>query len=263
MAIIRRIPWTEQPQDAVGVDSGNPLAIGLRGLVNAAQIKVNQVNNAPAVFTNPDLMTRSPNPRGIGQTSGVASDFIYSTYATQLDAAGGNFSLLAFFQIKSVGAARTAATAGNFQPISIGIDASGNVVGKAALANTTVTSDATYSVGDFICAAHVGSTSGFVLYINGIKQSGLGSASTSGFAFGRSDIAIQAPNFSILGAANWARALSDAEAVELTRNPWQLFAPRTQRIWAPAVASGIPTLSAATLINITSTTATPRVTLTF
>lgn len=60
----------------------------------------------------------------------------------------------------------------------------------------------------------------------------------------------------------WNRALSDAEVAEVSRNPWQLFAPE-RRVTYFFPASGIPTLSAATAVSIGSTTATPRVTLTF
>lgn len=46
------------------------------------------------------------------------------------------------------------------------------------------------------------------------------------------------------------------------KNPWQLFTPE-RRVSYFFPASGIPTLSAATAVSITSTTATPRVTVTF
>jgi hypothetical protein len=63
-------------------------------------------------------------------------------------------------------------------------------------------------------------------------------------------------------SAAWARTLSDEEAQSLTANPWQLFAPR--RIWVPQAAiTGAPTLSTAEIAAYTSTTARPRVTLTF
>lgn len=66
----------------------------------------------------------------------------------------------------------------------------------------------------------------------------------------------------VLDARIYSRCLTASEVKEMYDNPWQLFAPR--RIWVPqANISGVPTLSAATLINITSTNATPRVTLTF
>jgi hypothetical protein len=64
-----------------------------------------------------------------------------------------------------------------------------------------------------------------------------------------------------MGAWNW---LPETLGFELLNNPWQLFAPLPRRIWAPsAPITGIPTLSLATLVNVTQTTATPRVTVTF
>ena len=59
------------------------------------------------------------------------------------------------------------------------------------------------------------------------------------------------------------RALSDAEVVSLSRNPWQALAPAPRRLWGVAAASGIPTLSAASVTAITATTARPQVTVTF
>ncbi len=64
----------------------------------------------------------------------------------------------------------------------------------------------------------------------------------------------------------WTRGLSDAEASWLTRgdNSYAVFAPVERQIWVPvSAASGIPVLSAATAIDITSTQARPRVTVTF
>lgn len=50
--------------------------------------------------------------------------------------------------------------------------------------------------------------------------------------------------------------------VTADKNPWQLFAPE-RRVTYFFPTSGIPTLSAATAVSIGSTTATPRVTVTF
>ena len=62
--------------------------------------------------------------------------------------------------------------------------------------------------------------------------------------------------------AYWTRDLSSAELRSLSANPWQLFAPE-RRVSYFFPASAIPTLSAATAVSIGSTTATPRVTVTF
>jgi hypothetical protein len=60
----------------------------------------------------------------------------------------------------------------------------------------------------------------------------------------------------------WDRALTPLEYRELYSNPWQMFAAPRGRMWVDSGTS-IPVLSAATVTNLTATTATPRVTLTF
>lgn len=44
-------------------------------------------------------------------------------------------------------------------------------------------------------------------------------------------------------AAMWGRALSDAELIALSTNPWQLFKPIERRIWVPVSAGGGQTIS--------------------
>lgn len=79
---------------------------------------------------------------------------------------------------------------------------------------------------------------------------GLRRAASSGFLSG-----------DVFAAFAWNRALSPAEIADLSANPWQLLEP--ERIWVP-VSSGpsTPVLSAPTVISITATSATPRVTVT-
>lgn len=68
---------------------------------------------------------------------------------------------------------------------------------------------------------------------------------------------------SILLAAIWNRSMSQAEANSITENPWQLFKPARPIIYSISSASAAPTLSLATAVNITSSSAQPRVTVTF
>lgn len=48
-------------------------------------------------------------------------------------------------------------------------------------------------------------------------------------------------------------AVPDAIIENLIRNPWQLFAPQTQRIWVPSAAAGVPTLTSIAASSITTT----------
>lgn len=58
-------------------------------------------------------------------------------------------------------------------------------------------------------------------------------------------------------------ALANAEIADLRANPWSLFAPLPSRVFYSLAATAAPTLSAAGVTSITSTGATPQVTVTF
>ena len=61
-------------------------------------------------------------------------------------------------------------------------------------------------------------------------------------------------------AAGWN---DQAWASALSANPWQIFAPMRRFLPGAAAPTGVPTLSGLTFIDITATSARPRVTLTF
>ncbi len=65
--------------------------------------------------------------------------------------------------------------------------------------------------------------------------------------------------------AFWNRVLTPEESQELSANPWRLFAPVVHRYGfaSAAASSGIPFLSLAGASSITSSMATPFVTVTF
>jgi hypothetical protein len=78
----------------------------------------------------------------------------------------------------------------------------------------------------------------------------------------------QQRSLAVVIAAVWTRHLSDAEVLSLSRNPWQIFEPTSLHIALAYAAGavtpdGIPTLSLAQLIDLLSTSARPRVTLSF
>lgn len=61
----------------------------------------------------------------------------------------------------------------------------------------------------------------------------------------------------------WNRALTSSEALAFVRNPWQVFSQATPRMYSFPVVVTAPTLSAAKVISVGSTTATPQVYLDF
>lgn len=82
----------------------------------------------------------------------------------------------------------------------------------------------------------------------------LNSATTVATNSARADISV---------AGVWYRAFSDAEAFSWSENPWQILSPLRPIIYSFSSASAAPALSAATVVDITSTSARPRVTVTF
>jgi hypothetical protein len=104
-------------------------------------------------------------------------------------------------------------------------------------------------------------------FFDGVKTrtwTGLGSTIPYADSGGVDGVNIAGGNFTgfVYVALAWARALADAEMRALHENPWQLFRPRTLRIYS-LPASGIPVLSGSTVIDIGQTSARPRVTITF
>lgn len=63
----------------------------------------------------------------------------------------------------------------------------------------------------------------------------------------------------VSGAFAWSRALSLAEIRAHAANPWQVFRQGRQLFYSIPSLSAAPTLSSPTVINITSTSATPQV----
>jgi hypothetical protein len=118
------------------------------------------------------------------------------------------------------------------------------------------------SPGNLVCIGSSITQSGARLFHNG-RFSGTKSGSSFGPLPSPGSVSvISGSRMPQLGGFAFRRALTDGEMVSYTANPWQLFAPE-RRVTYFFPASGIPTLSAATAVSITSTTATPRVTVTF
>lgn len=101
--------------------------------------------------------------------------------------------------------------------------------------------------------------------LSSVIGAGTGSATddgTSSVWIGRRSTGTTQFDGRIFYVALFNRELSPNQAQSIVENPWQLFAPR--RVWVPqTTASSAPTLSAAEIAALTSTTARPRVTLTF
>jgi hypothetical protein len=278
-------PWVRQPQTFVGVNWGNPLVRGLVALIVPAgdryfEIVTRQLteltgtpvvgatidgNRAPARRVKaPPTANKFPNPTGADAIVGPWSVFWEGSPEANAQATdpvfmssettnGRGFKVGfddAFAQFNAIGAGnnyldlsftsnadalgtdsenythRVMATSDGNDTYSLYAKGALNRSGTAGLTTNLIADAARRS---YICAGILGESS----------QAGA----------------------SVIAVFNVQKTLEEYAALYF--NPWQLLAPLPRRMWAPSAASGIPTLSAATVTAITTTTATPRVTLTF
>jgi hypothetical protein len=277
MSIIRQIPWTEQPQEAVGVDWSNPLSAGLISAVIGGQ----RFDCFGRRITFNSTTTTAPGADGLRTVTNGTTDSAYIDIPTQVLTAWTIW--------------------GRTTPTSLALDATLGSLGNTGTSTPTVslrmgnaTSNrlqywqradnsgsisagprdsgvAVFSAGETLSVSLSVSTPTALL--RGFKNGALIEAPSTNIAanswtVNRIGIGVlyAAGNFS-LGAYGsslllfFNRELSDSEQASLAANPWQLFAARVQRIWSPAAAA-IPTLSAATFLpgSITASGFRPRVT---
>lgn len=288
--------WKQQPRGPVGIDWSHSSARGLDLLVNAvgpAAVLASQRSQRVLQFENVFNPSASPTITASPWGAAVA---LRDARANPADfgvvtAANNTTPLTMLVATRQVGLAG----AGSVPVFGRGQDGSGsgwNVAinfeesgGQRLSANAVYTDGgaAGYSATDtvsvvnrwVIAAAVFVPFDGFKLYIDGRLGASYTNAtkgtfrgSTKGYLLGGNAGGQEAfSNRQAMGDfalfAAWTRALPEAEVVELSRNPWQIFRPLRPIIYSLPSASAVPTLSAATAVNITSSSAQPRVTVTF
>lgn len=276
--------WRRQPQGPVAVDWGNPLTRGLNDAFVGNQLAVNlaRTNAAPTLYSaGVSLPTLEGGAGGVGWKLNGTSGVVEVRPNPWVNA-GSYWTQFALFTQRS-------ATASSISTIydgassetvdrSITLDSSGVLSGYTYDGSrVTVTGTKSTPLGKLASAAlrvrpNV-SVQSLDLFCDG-KLDGAVSCVSAGYdAFSNPMLGIGAngvvgTNYISGSAVNlyafglWTRALSDPEIAALSENPWQLFrAPKPIIYSLPS--STIPTLSSPTVINITTTGATPRVTVTF
>jgi hypothetical protein len=243
--LIARTAWTSQPQISVGSDRGNFLCSGLVFLTMPGKLQVNLVDGKAFAGTSGIIETSS---RGIGAYASAPT-----TYPTVTATLGQNYTLFSLGNVTTLGVAGSmiddddgstraflfrivVSGAPDFTPFT-----SGNVpVGITGAAFTAAQLSAGVTV-----AATMDSVGNGAVWGNGTKTTGsLGAAprapSTTIALLNRKVGGTQIPTTKpVHMCAGWNRVLSDAELLSLSFNPWQLFAPLTRTLWAPASA-GVP-----------------------
>lgn len=286
MLILQR-PWTEQPQGGVG------------GPSRADIVRAENLAFPFATHSTVGSVAVQPSSAGIGPRFSASSANYLTSSILRMSELTGPITICVAFTRTGSGANSTdnlllAADHDSSwvaMPFSVAvyntgelqIGRSGGSSGNRSWIKTTETPS---SVGVPLCAVFRSNTSSAgsglssltSFFANGRKltstiafEAGTSSAITStshSIFVGRQSTSIgtsYAVNAIVHGYFIFNRALSDNECAEISANPWQLFAPRTQRIWPPAATSGLPTLSAATYVpgSLTASGFRPRVTATY
>ncbi len=268
---------TRQPQGAVRVDWSNPLTRGLTNLLGMYGGTMRQFAldaTVPALYGSLPQYLLADGSVGLYNSESVASGTV-NNYIELPVITSSAISVL-------VHGARFATPVGGQVAVIAATRAGGEVSGwEMAAGNSYGNSNLFY-----FTPLNVGSNPAF--FSNGRKNSGnnpsdtsvengktytvLGSFSAHTIGSGHSILAKASgasdycePNAVSL-YATWSRQLSDNESVDLTRNPWQLFAPDPRRLWfAPSgggatiiTSSGAASLlaKAAAAVAATKTTTT-------
>lgn len=265
-AIEHLLPWTQQPQEAVGIDWGNPLA---RGLLLA--VAGNGASGGQQYATPFGIGVRGATAPAPAVRHGVANSTILVVHALPLPD-GGNF----WSANESVYGDTSAGWPGDLglfmrSPASYGRIVVGARNTSGVVVDTGVDIDAYPGNlplgGRFVAAATIESD----LLVRGFGDGVYAGSSTKlqGYSYNPPASGAAAPRVGVpagvvsdtvtaqLLVLRWGRVLGDDEIAQISANPWQLFEPR--RIWVPVAAGGGGTTVALSGISATFAQTAPAV----
>ena len=257
--INRKIPWTSQPQYPVDIDWSNPITYGLVIAFHPGGGYVNLVDKIPLTkvgvsTTVQSELSYSGSSARIYAISPLPIKTIFSrgNHATSIQRWGGAFSNTTnnglYFDVVSSNFTLVRYS-GVWDNASLGIGVTSGVHSLAFASDSAASHRSYYdgvlkTTGTQIVSDPTKLLLGGFMYCQGASFfDGVCTGDTLYLAF------------SVPKSAAEIKSLSD--------NPWQIFKSQSRRIWVVGASPVIPTLSAATVINITSTTATPQCVLTF
>lgn len=267
MALIYRPP-TRQPQTAVQIDRGNPLT---RGLVRAVLFNLGATpfDLVKREFLTPvgSALTTSFLPRGRGLK--ITDD---TTTYWQMDVRSetvSSFSIGWLGQFDGGAAPMAIRDGSSVQGTFVSYLNGGQWYGR--IGNGAIGPFGSASLGQTYCTltgggAATGLGTGFLFIADGVVFQDDNSLGIDAFI---SPWNVMHNGGNPNGAQGtglllciWDRRLTATEGVAWTLSPYQVFAPIARRWFVPSASVG-PVLSAAGVVSITATTATPQVTLTF
>jgi hypothetical protein len=219
-----------QPQGRARVDFANPLSRYVTfawTASNGFQESVSgQVKNSA---TNGDLVVNGVrSSRGIVQNSSANGAVFWGLYGRFVNSINNQFTIGVAFQIRDLtnNVEMFSVTNGSSYYNIIGL-ASSKIRGYTTGANTTVDSNNTVSVGDWIYAVYVLQNGNFHLYVNGVKQTAVGTGTLPSSSVIYDRVEFNPSRVNLLTAFVATRPWSQAEVTSWTNNPWQIFAPST------------------------------------
>lgn len=237
---------TSQPQGIVGIDWGNPITRGLVGVVTPNNIR--EILNGVI----PTLSGSHAIGYGLGGQGRVfpneSTD--YEQYAGTWSRPSGSVSHLSVFSLPSAPTV-SARLSGNFQTSTngYGIIPNGTNIRYATArsgTNSIITGSAPVA-GKLYVALGVTDATNNTLYENGIITAGPTAhggwtAATGNFRLGLdSGGSGAACKSTIFLSLVWNRALTDSEAREITKNPWQIFKPEVRALYFDLPTGGAVT----------------------
>jgi hypothetical protein len=261
-------PWARQPQSRVGVDARWRLrqaAVWLSSQLSVDHAAPERWVVDPALASDYRAFGRGivPNPSfpitRAGASTAAEQAFTFAGYV-HMGAGASDHHLF-----------RTSSTTGGFNIYGQFGGGTGLTLSKPGVADVvtaTIAANTTYAM---VMSHRTDTGEAYILALPMGGGTLLSATATQGQSALAGDGALclgsSGASLSWVGSIGLAVAsfdfLPEQAARALLPNLWALFAPLPRRMWAPGVASGIPTLSAATVTAITATTATPRVTITF
>jgi hypothetical protein len=267
-----RTPWTRQPQSLVGINKrlwpgrSQTLLPSLNGYVLGTGTWTTFTNpNSP--FQNIKRLGRALGYRPNSSTS-VGECFIWGSGNFDI---GSNGSMIAIVDLNTTGYNSFAMYGGSNWGLLVGLKSDGvSVVARyvdspttssyeSSITVPTIPINTPYVIGAVKSGASISvfyggqkaTTSGGNGGIRRTEGSGLGAEISNNFG-------------SVSLASVTESIIADVDMHYLVAHPWEIFEPLSRQIWVgPSAATGIPTLSAATAIDVTQTQATPQVALTF
>jgi len=228
-----------QPQGRARVNFANPLTKHMTFAWTASSGFQESVNGDVKNYgVNDNLIVNGVgSSKGVVQNTSVNGAIVWGIYNRFINKEQNPFTIGVAFQIRDLSADNGGVfvvTNASFYYNTIGFVAS-KIQASTTNANTTVDSDNTVSVGDWVYVVYVLQNGNFQLYVNGVKQTAVGTGTIPVQVSPYNYVEFNPSRVNLLTAFVATRPWSQAEVTSWTNNPWQIFAPSAVTVLGPSV----------------------------